>query len=282
MKKRSWIVLIVMLGIATSTVLAQGGRRGSDLRMGGRPGGRQAELRAGEKVVRGAPYSAVAVTTRVQTLANGTRLTSKSEATIYRDSAGRIRREQAASKISPLGRELEVPATIFISDPVARVAYTLYPDQKIGVRRTLKPRRGGEGKAAPSPRQRPGSSGRDLWNQRLQSGEAAGNDLPQAQDLGRQTIEGVEAVGRKTITVIPVEAIGNDQPIEIVQEKWVSPDLRTVVRSRHHDPRHGENTFDLTRIDRSEPPASLFTVPEGYTITNEGMREGRRGPVRRR
>ncbi|MFM8394489.1 MAG: hypothetical protein ACKOB4_11265 [Acidobacteriota bacterium] len=279
MNKRGLTLLIVLVGILTSSALAQGGRRRPPmLRPDGPLKAPQAELRAGEKVVTGAPYSAVAVTTRVQTLANGTKLTRKNEATIYRDSAGRLRREQAATKISPLGRDVEVPSTIFISDPVAGVTYTLYPDKKIGVKRTLKPREAGQGDA-PLPSQRRMGPAGAAWNQRGRAGKSGDR---QEQDLGRQTIEGVEAVGKKTIAVIPVDQIGNDQPIEIVNERWVSEDLKTVVRSRHSDPRLGENSFDLTKIDRSEPPASLFTVPEGYTITNEGPLGGRRGVPRRR
>lgn len=279
MNQRALTILLVLVGAITDTVLAQGERRKPAPWRDGPLPGRQAELRAGEKVVRGSPYSAVAVTTRVQTLANGTRLTSRSEATIYRDSAGRIRREQSATKISPLGREVEVPATIFISDPVARVTYTLYPDQKIGVRRNLKPRRKDlPGEAGPRAERRQGQAEMDLLDQ---LGRAGKGRERQEQDLGRETIEGVEVVGRKTVAVIPVDEIGNDQPIEIVHEKWVSEDLRTVIRSRHHDPRLGENSFDLTRIDRTEPPASLFVVPEGYVITNQGPPEDRRGPRRR-
>ena len=279
MNQRALTILLVLAGAITDTIFAQGGRREPDPWRDGPLPGRQAELRAGEKVVRGAPYSAVAVTTRVQTLANGTRLTSRSEATIYRDSAGRIRREQSATKISPLGREVEVPATIFISDPVARVAYTLYPDEKTGVKRNLKPRRKDlSGEADPRAERRQGPAEMDLWNQLDRAGKGRER---QEQDLGREMIEGVEVVGRKMVAIIPVDEIGNDQPIEIVHEKWVSEDLRTVVRSRHRDPRLGENSFDLTRIDRTEPPASLFVVPAGYVITNQRPPEGRRGTRRR-
>src|SRR5262249_49681778 len=39
-------------------------------------------------------------------------------------------------------------------------------------------------------------------------------------DLGKQIIEGVEAVGTQTVTTIPAGAIGNEQPIRIVSERW--------------------------------------------------------------
>ena len=98
------------------------------------------------------------------------------------------------------------------------------------------------------------------------------------EDLGSRVIEGVEAKGQKLVATIPVDRIGNDQPIEIVDERWISPELKTLVQSRRSDPRLGENTYQLTKIDRAEPAASLFTLPEGYTITEAGRAAGGRRP----
>jgi hypothetical protein len=36
--------------------------------------------------------------------------------------------------------------------------------------------------------------------------------------------------------------------------------------TKHSDPRFGEITYRLTRIDRREPPPSLFQVPPDYKI----------------
>ena len=280
--KRAAMVVVLMAAVVM-TGLAQGGRRLAGARAGARSGpagAGRAELRAGEKVVTGSPYSAVAVTTRVQTLANGTKLTRKSEAKIYRDSAGRLRREQAASKISPLGRDVSLPATIFISDPVAGVAYTLYPDKKVGVKRKL-----GRWETVQAGDQADASAGGQAGRmarlaelRKMRGLESGQNENRQHQDLGRQTIEGVEVAGKKTTLTIPVDRIGNDQPIEIVNERWVSNELKVLVRSRHNDPRTGENSFDLTEIDRTEPPAALFTVPEGYKITEAGAGRQPGGP----
>jgi hypothetical protein len=45
-------------------------------------------------------------------------------------------------------------------------------------------------------------------------------------------------------------AIGNLRPIEIVTERWYSPELRVVVFSRRADPRFGETIYRLTNITR--------------------------------
>jgi hypothetical protein len=88
------------------------------------------------------------------------------------------------------------------------------------------------------------------------------------EDLGSQTMQGVLATGVRTTRTIPAGEIGNEQPITIVTEVWTSPDLKTIVSSKRDDPRMGEMTFQLTNIQRTEPDASLFTVPSDFTIVD--------------
>jgi hypothetical protein len=89
-------------------------------------------------------------------------------------------------------------------------------------------------------------------------------------ELGTQTIEGVEATGTRTVVTIPAGEIGNEQPIKIVSESWYSNELKTSVLTKRSDPRFGETTYRLANITRSEPAASLFEVPAGYAITDDG------------
>ncbi len=89
------------------------------------------------------------------------------------------------------------------------------------------------------------------------------------EDLGVQTIEGVDAVGTRTITTIPAGAIGNERPIDMVYERWYSNELQLVVMSKNSDPRFGEQTYRLTNIVRSEPDPSLFEVPSDYKKISE-------------
>jgi hypothetical protein len=93
------------------------------------------------------------------------------------------------------------------------------------------------------------------------------------EQLGKQTIEGIEAEGTRTTVTIPVGEIGNERAIEIVSESWYSPELQLVVMTRHNDPRFGETTYKLTNINRAEPAKSLFEVPAGYTV-KEGPQFG--------
>ncbi|HRA40493.1 MAG TPA: hypothetical protein PK108_08055, partial [Pyrinomonadaceae bacterium] len=59
-----------------------------------------------------------------------------------------------------------------------------------------------------------------------------------------------------------------DKPIQVISEKWFSPELQVVVMSRHLDPLAGEHIFRLINIKRTEPAAELFSVPAGYKIEN--------------
>jgi hypothetical protein len=91
------------------------------------------------------------------------------------------------------------------------------------------------------------------------------------QSLGTQVVEGVRAEGTRTTTTIPAGAIGNELPIEMVAERWYSPELQVVVLTRRTDPRFGETVYRLTNIVRAEPPAALFQIPSDFKI-EEGKR----------
>ena len=89
------------------------------------------------------------------------------------------------------------------------------------------------------------------------------------ESLGTQVIEGVLAEGRRQTTTFPVGSQGNDRPIVVTSETWMSPDLKMTVLSKTSDPRSGEHTTKMTHLDRSEPDAALFQPPPDYTITDE-------------
>ena len=256
------------------------------------------EMNFDGKLVKGAPYSAQAITESTQIFADGNRIVNKSTATLYRDSEGRTRREQSLRAIGPFATEGEAPTTIFISDPVAGVSYSLDPrtheahkmppmrfqfmfdDKKAGElkatgapdgqtkmrteRIQIQPDVTMGGAMAPLPRSaNPGAGMVMEWH-----GGTEGKGKEEA--LGKQNIEGVEAEGTRNTVTIAAGEIGNERPIEIVSERWYSPELQTVVMTRHSDPRFGETVYRLTNINRSEPNKTLFEVPGDYTIKPMG------------
>jgi hypothetical protein len=82
------------------------------------------------KLVKDAPYSADAVTETIQTLGDGNRIVRNSSSQIYRDSAGRTRREQAMKVVGPWAVSGEAPVMITINDPVSGVYYNLNSSSK--------------------------------------------------------------------------------------------------------------------------------------------------------
>ena len=83
------------------------------------------EMSIDGKVVKGAPYSAQAVTEMVQTLADGNRIVRRTTASVYRDGEGRTRREQTLNAVGAYSASGDAPQTIFINDPVGQVNYIL-------------------------------------------------------------------------------------------------------------------------------------------------------------
>ena len=216
------------------------------------------------KVVKGLPYKADAVTEITQSLADGNRIVRKTTAAVSRDSEGRTRREANLAALGPLAPH-DAPRLVFIQDPVAGTSYVLEPDNRIarklglpgkggpaGLRREGPPADVGPGPAARF-RGRPHEMGEGKWDR-------------QTENLGTQTLEGVEATGTRTTVTIPAGAIGNEKAIVIVSERWLSPELQVVLMSTHRDPRFGETTYRLTGIARVEPDKSLFEVPSDYTV----------------
>ena len=82
------------------------------------------------KPIKGAPYSAEAVTETTQVLSDGNRIVNRSTATLYRDSEGRTRREQTLKSIGGVTSGAMPLQTIMISDPVAGVSYSLDPGSR--------------------------------------------------------------------------------------------------------------------------------------------------------
>ena len=240
------------------------------------------EFRFGGKVVKNAPYSAEAITESTQTLANGAKLSQKTKALIYRDSEGRTRREQSAAPIGPFATAGATQRVIFISDPVAGVAYTLYPDTRTAEKEALPPAEiinAADRNTAPPP---PAAGERRTPppGQAERQKPPRPDDQGQTISLGKRVIEGLPGDGERTTVVIPVGSIGNDQPLEIVEERWKSPDLRTTLWSKTSDPRWGETTYQLTNIKRGEPDRALFLVPSDYSVKDSKPKreEGERRP----
>jgi len=214
----------------------------------------------GGKVVKGAPFSAVATSETTQTLADGNHITRKTQTNLYRDSQGRFRREVTLPAIGPLTASGQPHSFVEISDPVAGTAYVLEPEQKVA--------RQMPGHMAMGARTKGGPGGPDdvVYRNFRESTKS----IAKTESLGAQAIDGISAEGTRTTRTIPAGEIGNENPITIVSERWHSADLQLVVKSTHSDPRFGDTTYTVTNIQRTEPDASLFTIPADYTVKEGG------------
>ena len=81
------------------------------------------------RLVKGAPYSATAVTEATQTLPDGNQIIQRNEVVYYRDSEGRTRIEQTLKKIGKWVAEGNPKRIVMIADPVAGHYYYLDPGE---------------------------------------------------------------------------------------------------------------------------------------------------------
>jgi hypothetical protein len=265
-KIKMCLVLSGALVLSAAAVEAQ--RRGPD---GPPPFGAPMELMGfegmhGGKVVKGAPFSATATSETTSTLQDGSVLHRTSQVSMYRDSQGRSRHEATFTGFGPLTASAGAKKMVMISDPVAGVHIMLDDEEKVAHKTALRTR-GGSGANAESA---PAFEGR--MEKRTQQDETAG--LLKKESLGTQTINGVVAEGTRTTHTIPAGQIGNVKPLQVVSERWYSADLQIVLKSTRTDPRFGTTTYTVTNVQRTEPAATLFTVPADYTVETDGRGHG--------
>lgn len=236
-------------------------------------------------VVSGAPYSATITNESVQTLADGTHITQSSSGTTSRDSQGRTRQDAPLPALGNLSAT-DAPHLVFLQDPVAGASYTLNLTEKTAWKGPAPPPGAGapgmmlstntffvhSASGAPLPPTPPPPDAPAASTMLIQKRLAESEGDVTTENLGSQTMEGVQVTGVRTTQTIAVGKIGNDRPITIVTEVWTSPELKMIVLSKRNDPRMGEQTFKLTNIQRGEPDPSLFVVPADFKITEGGAK----------
>lgn len=249
--------------------------------------------------LKGAPYSAEAVTESVQTLADGNRITSKQSSKQYRDSEGRTRTENSIAPTALWVPENKGMTFITIMDPVSGESYTLNSAEKVATKMMIPKAFGVAGRKAAMRTNAgktfdiqldgaPGEAGVSgamvtsdgggpaVVTFQRHSTSIADDQNFKSEQLGKQVVEGVECIGVRETVTIPAGQIGNERPLEIVTERWGSPELGMDVLRKHSDPRSGETTYRLTNIVRGEQPRSLFEVPADYKLNDfstENMRK---------
>lgn len=227
-----------------------GGPMGRGFGAGGRFGGFRMSA-----PVTGAPYSATRTISQVQKLEDGATITHTTTVKEARDSNGRTYRETLREG----GPHSFTEFSVF--DPVNRVSIHWTSNTKQASLMHLPD--AGEAQS----RWARGPQGDAAMGPKAGAMHAHGNFQPaNVESLGSKTISGVTTDGTRSTRIIPAGAQGNDQPLTISHESWVSSELKIEVMRTDSDPRNGTRTMEVTHIDRGEPAASLFQAPAGYTV----------------
>jgi hypothetical protein len=183
---------------------------------------------------------------------------------IARDSQGRIRTERVAGEFKrdtgpDAGSKVEMHM-ILICDPVAQTwtqIDTATLTAKIIHSRPSAPRSGALQQGTL----------RSFCSSRLSLARNVARF--QAEDLGIQIIEGVEAHGERITLPMLGAAAGEESPNgENTSELWCSDSLSALVLRITGNTKSGtKTTLAIQKIERTEPDPALFQIPPDYTIT---------------
>lgn len=236
------------------------------------------------------PYKLEFKITRVRTLANGTTITTETREVMARDAQGR--RMTATTEIPILA---DRPAFTFVNvhDPVdntqtnwntrtkqVRVIKMPSPDERRGCWSTAAGNMtigyGARPVGVASPAAGVGSGGGSTGTSSsvtsaIPAMPRPARTQPVREDLGTDSIMGVEVHGYRTTFTTPAGQIGNDQPLVRTTESWMAPSLGIELRSTTDDPQSGKMTRELVSLDLNEPDPSTFQPPEGYEAKAEEM-----------
>ncbi len=235
-------------------------------------------------------YKAELKTTSVQTLADGTTITHEGKQIYARDSLGRTLNAMTGFPFVVMANQSDV-SRVTVTDPIENTRSNW--DSRSKKARVIK---------MPPQDQRHGCWVTDSGNMRMNFGPFPGSSTAKSgggattnaspvatlppvptpqpkprnqttQDLGTQSIMGVEAHGFRTTTTIPVGEMGNDKTLERVNEHWFAPGFTFPLRQVDSDPQSGTRTTELVSLDLNEPDPATFLPPEGYEVVVEELHE---------
>jgi hypothetical protein len=195
-----------------------------------------------------APFSLILHTEWVKTLADGSTITVLNQRRISRDSKGRISQERAFL-VPKNGKVESHPYLLQIADPYKHAVFNCFKDSRHEcVQLTYD-----------------GNTSTEYKNVSPPTGELPnGIGRAEHEDLGKQSIEGVETVGTRDRVIFNPWIFGNDQLVTVEREYWYPPKLGINLLSVVSDPRIGKQSFRAAEIVLSEPDAGLFKIPAGF------------------
>ena len=193
-----------------------------------------------------APFTATVNTEWIRQLPDGSNITLKNHRTVARDAKGRIFQERRYF-VPDDGKHESFVTQIEISDPAAHELYICKPAERVCRLQQFS-----------------ASNFLGLPTATTSSSKAG---APGIENLGTQTIAGLETVGSRETNLVETGTIGNDSPILEKREFWYSPRLGVNLITRRQDSRFAsQQNFEVTDIALGEPDAKLFELPSGYKI----------------
>jgi len=189
------------------------------------------------------PLSAEIVEERTTKLPDGTSKTETLTGKVYRDADSRMRIETRVQ-----GPNDESTPAVQIIDAADGFMAILIPQEKMAVRIQM-------------PKQDPSKLGvARLGNPLIR---VPGKKSFKSEELGKQTIDGIEYEGRRTTTT------SEEQPKLVgVEEEWTNRELGLIGLMKSSGP-DGQSTTKLQKVDRSAPDPALFKIPADYSIRDE-------------
>ena len=208
------------------------------------------------------PVSMVFESKHVQTLADGTHITTSILNYFYRDTLGRTRTD---TETPAMAGKSEHPRSIFVQDPVAGITLNWESGQTGSTRQYTRatipavqphaPVQRNPAPIAPAKSTDPGVS---------KLPPATAGPQFKHEDLGMLQLQGASCKASRITVTFPVGLLGNDRPIVTTQDQCASQEFGRILLEVNEDPRTGTRTLSVQSITRGEPDPSLFQPPPGY------------------
>ena len=204
----------------------------------------------------GAPFTLKLATEWERPLADGNTVTVVNERTIARDSSGRIYQQRVLLEPkNASGEHHWLVNVIQVMDPNEHTLYNCW----------FLPR----DKHTCDLLDYGGSTSKVYAPAHVATGPLpAGQGMAQHEDLGTQSVQGVETQGSRDTTTVKAGVSGNAHEMVFDRETWYSAALGINLISVVKSPSAGTQTFRVTEISTSEPDPALFTLPEGFKVVD--------------
>lgn len=200
-----------------------------------------------------APFTAIIHTQWIRPLLDGGTYTVVNQRQVARDRQGRIYEERwlLVPKDGKFKPRMNV---IQIGDPVAHTLYNCFlletPHRCVLDTYTESPTANYQPPVA-------------------QTGALANGDGFQThEDLGVQTIAGIDVHGMRDTLTYNQGVIGNDRPFDRMREFWFASSLGINLKSELTSPDFGKEIFTLTDVSTSDPEPKLFQIPDGFEVVD--------------